>query len=318
MIRNFATFFSNLPDDSVESSGDIVVPGGRNVTEAIAEALRSSGYETTGMIQHSSYGWCFDAKGQEGRFWLMVQHPEPWLLTIRDSRKVFTRWFSGPKDFGDFVAKCSTILPSLQVLADVRWFTESEWSNSESQSHEGKQAKAGKRHLADPGKLDPELVPYYDFITRKTILIPKAELSPGTVLVQIEGDPGPVYVDAAQLQQGPYQHPPFEGDKRAAIQSLVIDLADVRPLSFEEWEEGFRRDQNPAYEIAGWVHLAAILKAMSNQHGFGPAAKKECYWILVACFTGSRDTVRDRSAPKLLSDFQIDQAAKYFYEGGYD
>src|SRR6185503_10838678 len=127
------------------------------------------------------------------------------------------------------------------------------------------------------GRRDPELVAYHDFATRKTVLIPKAELSPGVVLVQIQGDPGPVYVDAAQLKQGNYQYSPFEGEERAAIQSLVTDLADVRPLSFEEWEDGFRRDQNPAREIAGWLHLAAILKVMSNKYGFCPAEKKECY-----------------------------------------
>jgi hypothetical protein len=167
------------------------------------------------------------------------------------------------------------------------------------------------------GRQNPELVPYYDFATRKTVFIPKAELSPGVVLVQIQGHPGPVYADAAQLKQGQYQHPHFEGDERAAIQSLVVDLADVRPLSFEEWEDGFRRDQNPAREIAGWIHLAAILNVMSNRFDFPPAEKKECYRVLVACFTGARDTVRDRSDPKLLSDTQIDQTVKYFYEGGY-
>ena len=63
----------------------------------------------------------------------------------------------------------------------------------------------------------------------------RVEKQPGVVLVQIQGDAGPVYVDAAQLRQGQYQHSPFEGEERTAIQSLVVDLADVRPLSFEEW-----------------------------------------------------------------------------------
>jgi len=45
--------------------------------------------------------------------------------------------------------------------------------------------------------------------------------------------------------------------------------------------------------------------------------RKECYRIFVACFTKAKDAVRDRSVPKLLSELRIDQAAKYFYEGGY-
>jgi len=167
------------------------------------------------------------------------------------------------------------------------------------------------------GRQNPELVPYHDFATDKTILIPKAELCPGVVLVQIQGRAGPVYAKADQLKQGHYQHSQFEGPERAAIQSLVTDLADVYALSYEEWEDGFRRDENPARQIAGWVHLAAILKVMSEKFIFSPSEKKECFKVLVACFTGARETVRERSDPKLLSDDQITQAAQYFYEGGY-
>jgi hypothetical protein len=167
------------------------------------------------------------------------------------------------------------------------------------------------------GKRKPDLVPYLNIATGKTTWIPKAELSPGVVLVQIQGDKQPVYADAAQLKQGPFRHPPFENAERAAIQSLVTDLAEVYPRSYEQWEDGFRRDQTPAREIAGWIHLAAILMVMSERFAFRLPEKKECFSILVACFTGPRDTVRDRSDPKLLSDEQINQAVKYFYEGGY-
>jgi len=163
----------------------------------------------------------------------------------------------------------------------------------------------------------PELVPYHDFETRTTRLIPKAELSPGVVLIQIQGQPSPVYADAAALKQGWYQHPPFEGDGRNAIRFLVDALADVYPQSYEQWEDGFRRDQNPEREIAGWHHLAAILKALTERFTFGPEEKKECFRVLVACFTGPRGSVRDRSDPKLLSDEQFTLAVKFFYEGGY-
>jgi hypothetical protein len=166
-------------------------------------------------------------------------------------------------------------------------------------------------------KQRPGLVPYHDFATGKTVLIPKAELSPGVVLIQIQGDKQPVYADAAQLKQGQYQHPPFEGDERAAIQSLVANLADVYPLTYEQWEDGFRRDRTPAPQIAGWIHLAAILKVMLERFRFSPDEKKECFRVLVACFTGPRETVHNRSDPKLLSQDHVNFAVKCFYEGGY-
>lgn len=167
------------------------------------------------------------------------------------------------------------------------------------------------------GRSQPDLVPYHEFPTGKTSLIPKAELGPGAVLVQIQGQPHPVYADSAQLQPGTHQHPPFEGEMKEAIRSLVIDLAEVRPLSFEAWEDGFRRDQTPDREIAGWLHLAAILKTMTAKFSLDLPERQECYRVLVACYTGERTTVRERSDPQLLSAEQIDLAIKYFFEGGY-
>ncbi|MDF3056594.1 MAG: hypothetical protein K0R17_809, partial [Rariglobus sp.] len=140
---------------------------------------------------------------------------------------------------------------------------------------------------------------------------------PGAVLVQIQGQPHSVYADGSQLQPGDYKHPPFEGEMKEAIQSLVIDLAEVRPLSLEEWEDGFRRDRTPDREIAGWLHLAAILTTMTDRFSLDLQKRKECYRVLVACYTGERTTVRERSDPQLLSDEQIDLAVKYFFEGGY-
>lgn len=167
------------------------------------------------------------------------------------------------------------------------------------------------------GRSKADLVPYHDFCTGNVSMIPKAELGPGAVLVQIQGQPHPVYADSAQLQQSGHQHPPFEGELKEAIQSLAIDLAEVRPLSYEEWEDGFRRDQNPDREIAGWLHLAAILKTMADRFALDLPKRQECYRVLVACYTGERTSVRERSDPRLLSEEQIDLAVKYFFEGGY-
>ena len=162
-----------------------------------------------------------------------------------------------------------------------------------------------------------DLVPFHDFTTQTTVLIPKRELAPGVILVQIQGNDTPVYAAAAQLRQGPYQHPAFEGASRAALESLAVDLEDVFPQSVEQWEDGFRRDRNPGREMAGWLHLAAILKVMTNNYNFSPAEKKECFSLLVACSNGTRDTVRHMADCRLLSEERIAQAVKYFYDGGY-
>ena len=163
----------------------------------------------------------------------------------------------------------------------------------------------------------PELVPYYDIESKVVSRIPKTELAPGSALIRIEGMGESVYVDTAKLRFSDYKHSHFEGAERTAIEGLVHDLADVIPMSYEQWEDGFRRDRTPGREIAGWVHLAAILNIMSSRFSFSPEKRKECYRVLVACFTGDRSTVLPRSEPKTLTHVEIQTAIGYFYEGGY-
>lgn len=163
----------------------------------------------------------------------------------------------------------------------------------------------------------PDMVRYYDDATKKVVLIPRSELGPGVVLVQVVGGGEPMYMDSSALKQGPIQHAALSPEMRRDIAELARQLADVRPLPVAEWEDGFQRDRDPAPEIAGWLHLAAILNLMTQRHAYDLAQRKECFRVLVACFTGARDTVRDRSDPKLLPPPQVDQAIKYFFEGGY-
>ena len=56
---------------------------------------------------------------------------------------------------------------------------------------------------------------------------------------------------------------------------------------------------------------------MATRHKYDLAQKKECFRILVACLTGARETVRERSDPKLLAALEVDKTIKYFFEGGY-
>lgn len=162
-----------------------------------------------------------------------------------------------------------------------------------------------------------DFVPYYDFETKKTVSIPKHELGPGVVLVQIEGHPEPVYVDSSQLKPNSFQHPAFEGESKILLQNLARNLADVHPLTYEQWEDGFRRDQNAEWEIAAWIHVSDILKVMTKDCQFSAAQRKECFRVLVACLCGERKTVRDLSDPKLLSKTELEQTITYFYDGGY-
>jgi hypothetical protein len=42
------------------------------------------------------------------------------------------------------------------------------------------------------------------------------------------------------------------------VRQIQAAFAEHRQLTFEEWEEGFRRDANPEREIAIWSHAADV------------------------------------------------------------
>jgi hypothetical protein len=132
-VPSFATFESAFPDDSVEEGGDIVVPGGENILRAINDFLGARGYHLSNFEQHSHYGWSFDLRGKEGNFWFLVQHPGPWLLTVHDSRMVWSRVFGGQADFAALIDQCRACLESIPQLSSIQWLSRREY---EAQFHD--------------------------------------------------------------------------------------------------------------------------------------------------------------------------------------
>src|SRR4051812_12718202 len=106
------------------------------------------------------------------------------------------------------------------------------------------------------GKSEPNkgMVPFLDTESGRVVRIPASELRPGVIQVRLEGTEEPVWVLPEELHLGEIKHPSFSEDIRAYIRQIQEAFAEHRPLSFEEWEEGFRRDANPEREIAIWSH----------------------------------------------------------------
>jgi len=126
-VPSFATFESDFPDDSVEERGDIAVPGGRNIMQAICDCLKKRGYRISNFDQHSHYGWSFDLRGNEGSFWLLVQYPGPWLLSVNDSRMVWSRILGGKSAFAAFLGQCRDCLQSIPQLRSISWMSRKEY-----------------------------------------------------------------------------------------------------------------------------------------------------------------------------------------------
>jgi hypothetical protein len=162
------------------------------------------------------------------------------------------------------------------------------------------------------GGRSTEMVRFFDVEGGRVVQIPASELRPGTVQARVQGIEGLVWLLPDQLKEGEVQHPPFDEDVRAYVRQIQEAFAEHRPLSFAEWEDGFRRDAEPAREIALWSHAADVYRAFA---GTEPSAerRKDVYRCIVACLTAGPDTVWHVLEPAVLSRAEAEQVIHRFY-----
>ena len=160
-----------------------------------------------------------------------------------------------------------------------------------------------------------EMVRFFDVDSGRVVSIPASELAPGAIRAHIQGVDEVVWVLPEKLKEGPIRHPPFNEGIRGYIRQIQEAFAEHRPLSFEEWEIGFRRDANPAQEIALWLHAADVYTAFTGDE---PSAERrhEVYRCVLACMNGSRDNIWHVFRHEALSRAEAEQVVKRFYGGG--
>jgi hypothetical protein len=134
-----------------------------------------------------------------------------------------------------------------------------------------------KRRFGSGGS-SGELVPFFDVESGRVVRIPASELRPGVVQARVQGIEGLVWLLPGQLKQGDVKHPPFDEGTRTYIRQIREAFAEHRPLSFEEWEDGFRRDANPEREIALWSHAADIYTAFAGSEASAERRRDTYRW----------------------------------------
>jgi hypothetical protein len=156
-----------------------------------------------------------------------------------------------------------------------------------------------------------ENVEVIDVETGDVSLVPSEQIGPGMVRINYEGKE--YWADSAQLQQSEYQHEPFEGNVKARIESIMASLSDVYPLSYQEWEDGFRRDQNPINEIIIWERIVSVYQSYANQTQ-ELAVKSEIYSVVVTCSYSEPDQVLNQVSLKSLSDVKAKEIIRAYYQ----
>lgn len=129
-----------------------------------------------------------------------------------------------------------------------------------------------------------DMVPYLDVTAGRVVQIPASELRPGAVKVRLQESGEVVWMLPEQLQPGEIKHPEFDEEIRNYIRRIQAAFSEHYSLTIEEWELGFRRDANPAREIAIWSHAADIYQAFTDSDS-AAERRQDVYRCVVACMT---------------------------------
>lgn len=131
--RTFVTFNAVFPDDfEFLESGDIAVPGGRNICNVIMGILQNLGLTVSKPEQHQFYGWELTAKKDGCEYWFLLQYPESWLLIAQDKTGIFGRMKSQATSFGATLADLNQKLAEDERFSNIRWFAKGEYENGKS------------------------------------------------------------------------------------------------------------------------------------------------------------------------------------------
>ncbi len=154
-------------------------------------------------------------------------------------------------------------------------------------------------------------VEVYDFDTQKVYLVSQDTLGPEMIRIDLEGK---IYwADSNQLTQNTFQHPPFEGELKQRILKIQKELVSVNSQTYAEWEDGFRRDQNPKNEIAIWEHIVNVYQKFSKSYT-DVAAKKEIYKIAVLCSYSEESAVLTQANVKVISSKVAQEVIDEYYK----
>ena len=157
-----------------------------------------------------------------------------------------------------------------------------------------------------------EMVPFLDVTTGRLVQIPATELRGDAVQVQLQGVRGPVWTVPADLKTAESRHPLFTHDTQALIAHIRTVFAEHRPATFEEWQDGFRRESDPASEIALWLHAARVYKAFADAESWAKR-RAELFRCLVSCMTTSYEGFWSAFELRSLSESEVRQVVHRFY-----
>ena len=119
-------------------------------------------------------------------------------------------------------------------------------------------------------------------------------------------------MDKALCKEQDFKQPPFCESVRIYIEQIQEAFAEHYPLSFEDWEDGFRRDENASQQIAVWWYAGSIYKSFASIEP-SEERRSDYYKCIVACMTSTKDAIWDAYQPEFIGRGEAEQVvATYF------
>ncbi len=146
-----------------------------------------------------------------------------------------------------------------------------------------------------------EKVEVRDIKTGKFSVVLKKNLGEEMILVENEKSGKKYWVNRYDLIQSGYRHPPFSGEIKQRLLTLMNTFSEVSKFkNYEKWEDGFRRDNNPEREIKVWEYIAKQYKKFSPKYKF-IEEKLDIYYLLITCSSSKKDIVLQTTKLNKLS-----------------
>lgn len=122
------------------------------------------------------------------------------------------------------------------------------------------------------------------------------------------------------FQQGKHRYDEFPPVVVTQIKEIQQLLSDVYPKSYQEWEDGFRRDEHPLREIELWLIVAQGYQHFSESLDVGAHAKQEIFKVLLMRTMQEFNAEQFIAAhtPKYLSQDQVQEILDYYEERRQD
>jgi len=135
----------------------------------------------------------------------------------------------------------------------------------------------------------------------------------GPEMIRVKSDGKIYWANVHQLQENDYQHEPFTGERKKNVEYINNSLSEVNTNTYLEWEDGFRRDQNPDKEIEIWKYIISIYARYSSiQHS--QAQNKDVYLIAVTCSYSNQNVVLNQLTLQSLDAVKAEEIISAYYK----